>query len=193
MPALSVRVSVLDETGDRDAAVGSRPWALWLVGQAKLQRDELERDASALRKLIGKMQKHEAWKALGVASFDMLCTTQLRLSSEEVSAVLKARKGQSLGTVLTTHGGKRKGEGFQVDNIKLKGGTQAAYLAARLRRDHPDADFDESVRGSVRQAAIAAGIVKVPGVLGQLRKLWAKASEADRRTFMEECTDGTST
>lgn len=190
MPAVSVRVSALDEVGDRDAPVGSKPWALWVVGQAKLQRDELERDASALRRLIGKMQKHEAWKALGVPSFDMLCATQLRLSSDEVSAVLKARKGQSLGTVLVTHGGKRKGEGFQVDNIKLKGGTQTAYLAARLRRDHPDADFDESVRGSVRQAAIAAGIVKVPSVLDKLRALWAKASEVDRRTFIKEAKDG---
>lgn len=190
MPAVSVRVSALDEVGDRDAPVGSKPWALWVVGQAKLQRDELERDASALRRLIAKMQKHEAWKALGVPSFDMLCTTQLRLSADEVSAVLKARKGQSLGTVLRTHGGKRKGEGFQVDNIKLKGGTQSAYLAARLRRDHPDAVFDEAVRGSVRQAAIAAGIVKVPSVLDQLRKLWAKASDADRRTFMDEVTCG---
>ena len=186
----SVRVSALDEVGDRDAPIGSRPWALWVVGQAKLQRDELERDASALRKLIAKMQKHEAWKALGVPSFDMLCTTQLRLSSDEVDAVLKARKGQSLGTVLRSHGGKRKGDGFQVDNIKLKGGTQTAYLAARLRRDHPDAVFDESIRGSVRQAAIAAGIVKVPSVLDKLRKLWEKASEADRRTFLEEATDG---
>lgn len=190
MPAVSVRVSALDEVGDREAAVGSRPWALWLVGQAKLQRDELERDASALRRLIGKMQKHEAWKALGVPSFDMLCTTQLRLSSDEVSAVLKARKGQSLGNVLRSHGGKRKGDGFQVDNIKLKGGTQAAYLAARLRRDHPDADFDESARGSVRKAAIAAGIVKVPSVLDKLRTLWAKASEADRRTFLDQVKDG---
>lgn len=190
MPAPSVRVSALDEIGDRDAPIGSRPWALWVVSQAKVQREELERDASLLRDLIAKMQKHEAWKALGVPSFDMLCTTQLRLSSDEVDAVLKARKGQSLGTVLRSHGGKRKGDGFQVDNIKLKGGTQSAYLAARLRRDHPDAVFDESVRGSVRQAAIAAGIVKLPSVLDQLRKLWAKASEADRRAFMEEITDG---
>ncbi len=45
-------------------------------------------------------------------------------------------------------------------------------------------------RGAVRRAAIAAGIVKVPIVLDQLRKLWAKASEADRRTFLEEVTDG---
>ena len=190
MPAVSVRVSALDEVGDRDAPVGSKPWALWVVGQAKLQRDELERDASALRRLIGKMHKHEAWKALGVPSFDMLCSTQLRLSSDEVSAVLKARKGQSLGTVIGTHGGKRE-KGKQGADCTLKKSSQGpSYLAARLRRDHPDADFDESVRGSVRQAAIAAGIVKVPSVLDKLRKLWAKATEADRRTFMDEVNHG---
>ena len=190
MPAVSVRVSALDEVGDRDAPVGSKPWALWVVGQAKLQRDELERDASALRRLIGKMQKHEAWKALGVPSFDMLCATQLRLSSDEVSAVLKARKGQSVGAVLRKVGRPKAGED-NGDNVTMSGkGNGAAYLAARLRRDHPDADFDESVRGSVRQAAIAAGIVKVPSVLDKLRNLWAKASEADRRTFMEEAKDG---
>ena len=189
MPAPSVRVSALDEIGDRDAPIGSRPWALWVVSQAKMQREELERDASLLRDLIAKMQKHEAWKALGVPSFDMLCTTELQLSADEVSAVLRARKGQSLGTVLGGHGGRReKGQG--ANSTLKRGSTQSAYLAARLRRDHPDAVFDESVRGSVRQAAIAAGIVKVPSVLDQLRKLWAKASEADRRTFMEEITDG---
>jgi len=190
MRAASVHVSALDEIGDRDAPVGSRPWALWVVGQAKLQREELERDASALRRLIGKMQKHEAWKALGVPSFDMLCTTQLRLSADEVSAVLKARKGQTVGAVLRQHGGKRQ-KGEQGGDSNLKGGNQSpAYLAARLRRDHPEAVFDESVRGSVRQAAIAAGIVKVPSVLEQLCKLWAKASDADRRTFMDEVNRG---
>lgn len=45
-------------------------------------------------------------------------------------------------------------------------------------------------RGAVRQAAMSAGIVKVPSVLDQLRKLWAKATEADRRTFMDEVSHG---
>ena len=45
-------------------------------------------------------------------------------------------------------------------------------------------------RGSLRGIAIAAGIVKVPTVLDRLRTLWAKASEPDRRAFMEEITDG---
>jgi hypothetical protein len=180
-----VQISVLDEVGERDAPAGSRSWALWLINQAKLRRDELERDASSLRRLIAKMQKHEAWKALGIPSFDMLCITQLQLSAEEVASVLKARKGQSLGTVLGSHGGRReKGEQGATSTLK-RGSTQAAYLAARLRRDHPEAEFDESIRGSVRKAAIAAGIVKVPGRVEQLLKLWKKASQEERTEFMK--------
>lgn len=183
---MSAHVSVLDDAGDRDAPVGSKPWAVWLVGQAKLQRDELERDATALRRLIGKMQKHEAWKALGVPSFDMLCTTQLQLSSDEVSAVLKARKGQSVGAVLRRVGRPKAVDG-NGDNVTIHGkGNGAAYLAARLRRDHPEAVFDEAVRGSVRQAAIAAGIVKVPTVIDKLRAAWKKATKEERLAFLEE-------
>ena len=57
-------------------------------------------------------------------------------------------------------------------------------------RDRLEALPDDQRRGAVRQAAIAAGIVKVPGVLDQLRKIWAKATEADRRTFMDEVGHG---
>jgi hypothetical protein len=190
MPAVSVRVSALDEVGDRDAPVGSKPWALWVVGQAKLQRDELERDASALRRLIGKMQKHEAWKALGVPSFDMLCATQLRLSSEEVSAVLKARKGQSVGTVLRRVGPTgRPPKGTTLVPLSTGGNDRIKSQIATRRPDIAER-MAAGEFASVRQAAIAAGIVKVPSVLDQLRKLWAKASEADRRKFMEEASDG---
>ena len=186
MPGQSVRVSALDEIGDRDAPIGSRLWALWVVSQAKLQREELERDASLLRDLITKMQKYEAWKALGVLSFDILCAKHLRLSSDDVAAVLKARKGQSLRTALGAHGGKReKGQGRD----STLSHRDTAYLAARLRRDHPAAEFDEAVRGSVRQAAIAAGIVKVPTALDRLLKLWAKATPAERKQFLEEISN----
>lgn len=41
-------------------------------------------------------------------------------------------------------------------------------------------------RGSVRQAAIAAGIVKVPTALDRLLKLWAKLTPAERKQFLEE-------
>jgi predicted aminopeptidase len=57
-------------------------------------------------------------------------------------------------------------------------------------RDRLEALPADQRRGAVRQAAIAAGIVKVPSVLDKLRTLWAKASEADRRTFMDEVSHG---
>jgi hypothetical protein len=70
--------------------------------------------------------------------------------------------------------------------------TATIYRQRRLKADHPKlwAEVEAGTK-STHAAAIAAGIVKVPAVLDQLRKLWAKASEADRRTFMEEATDGT--
>jgi hypothetical protein len=57
-------------------------------------------------------------------------------------------------------------------------------------RDRLEALPEHERRGAVRRAAIFAGIVKVPSILDQLRKLWAKASEVDRRTFIEEATHG---
>ena len=68
---------------------------------------------------------------------------------------------------------------------------QAAFRKLPAReRDRLENLPDDQRRGSVRQAAIAAGIVKVPSVLDTLRKLWAKATEADRRTFMDEVSHG---
>lgn len=58
-------------------------------------------------------------------------------------------------------------------------------------RDRLEALPAEERRGAVRRAAIAAGMIKMPSVLDQLRKLWAKASKADRRTFMDEVSSGT--
>lgn len=65
--------------------------------------------------------------------------------------------------------------------------TATIYRRRRLKADHPElwAEVEAGTK-STHAAAIAAGIVKVPCVLDQLRKLWAKASEADRRTFMDE-------
>lgn len=65
--------------------------------------------------------------------------------------------------------------------------TATIYRQRRLKADHPElwAEVEAGTK-STHAAAIAAGIVKVPGVLDQLRKLWAKATDADRRTFKDE-------
>ena len=70
-------------------------------------------------------------------------------------------------------------------------GLSAATVARqrRLKADHPELWAEvEDGRKSTHAAAIAAGIVKVPSVLDQLRKLWAKATPADRRAFLREAT-----
>ena len=68
---------------------------------------------------------------------------------------------------------------------------QAAFRKLPVEeRDRLEALPHDQRRGSVRQAAIACGIVKVPSVLDKLRTLWAKATEADRRTFMDEVSHG---
>jgi hypothetical protein len=62
---------------------------------------------------------------------------------------------------LADHGGERKQQG---SNTTLKPGRGAEYLVRRLKRDAPHI-AEKLARGecrSARQAAIAAGIVKVP-------------------------------
>ena len=51
--------------------------------------------------------------------------------------------------------------------MKQQGGTNAEYLTARLKRDHPDiADrLANNEFKSVRAAAIEAGIVKAPDIM----------------------------
>jgi len=44
-------------------------------------------------------------------------------------------------------------------------------------------------KGSLRGIAIAAGIVKVPTLLERLRKLWAKATPAERREFLSDISE----
>ena len=202
MPAVSVRVTVLDDVGDREAPAGSKPWALWIVGQAALRRDELERDSSALRRLIGKMRKHEAWKALGVPSFDMLCTTKLKLSADEVEAIQASGRHQTLGIVLAKaqharaqavevrRGGDQRSERINHNNIMIdpvKQGTGSEYLLRRLAKTAPDFldRYEAGEFKSVRAASIAAGHIKVATVLQRLLKLWEKATEADRRKFKQ--------
>ena len=44
-------------------------------------------------------------------------------------------------------------------------------------------------RGAVRQAAITAGIVKVPTALDRLRREWSKATAEERAQFLEEISN----
>ena len=197
MRSRSSRTSALDDIGDQMAPVGSEPWAKWMLGQAKLRRHDLQVDVVGLQDLIRKLEKHGAWKALGFVSFEMLCLKELDLDEEEVELVKTAKKGRALGAVIETakkakplaaHGGDRKSENAdQGDNVTLKArGNAPDYLTARIARDRPDI-LEQMKAGefpSVRQAAIAAGIVRERGIVYRLQRLWEKATKDQRDEFL---------
>lgn len=189
MPKTTTRT--LSGVGDPNAPVGSKEWLEYVVNYAKSTARDVSAKCGDLQKILKTMQECDAHKAAGFVSFEAFVARRVGISSDQAKAVLDAKPSVKVAAVLRKVGRPKAGE-CNPNNIGITySRTDPAYLAARLRRDHPDADFDESVRGSVRQAAIAAGIVKVPTVLDRLRKLWAKASAADRRTFMDEVSNGT--
>jgi hypothetical protein len=188
MPKTSTRT--LSGAGDPSAPVGSKEWLDYVVNYAKSTARDVSAKCGDLQKILQTMQECDAHKAAGFASFEMFLSRRIGISADQAKAVLEAKPSVKVAAVLRKVGRPKATGGNDGISIVSPVGSGPAYWAARLRRDYPDAAFDESVRGSVRQAAIAAGIVKVPSVLDQLRKLWAKASEADRRTFMDEVSDG---
>jgi hypothetical protein len=64
-------------------------------------------------------------------------------------------------------------------------GMTKAYLVGRIARDHPDI-LDRMKAGdfsTVRQAAIAAGILQHPTRLDHFQKLWRNASDEEREAI----------
>jgi len=223
MHAKSVRVSVLDEVGNRDAPAGSRSWALWIVAQAKLGRDRLDFDAQLLRGLLVEIQQHETWKALDLLSFDMLCSTRLKLSPDEVEALLKAERGQTVGAVITktqairerraTHPGETQqatadavgcsqqmvakiDRAITTESCNMQ---QKVVIPAWITEPHQQADFrklpaeerarlealpENERRGSVRAAAIQAGIIRVPTPLERAIRAVEKLDQAGRMELL---------
>lgn len=177
-------------------------------------RSLFETDLRKAFEYLDDLRTHEAWKYLREPDMERLVENRCRVSTafvEQLRAGYAAiRASGHRGRVTAEHVRKMQAEqarnekdavvqGTRTDlehrsiGTKLQtSGNGSAYLLRRLARLSGDwiERYQAGEFASVRQAAIAAGIVKVPSVLDQLRKLWAKASEADRRTFMEEVGRG---
>jgi len=174
-------------------------------------RSLFETDLRKAFEYLDDLRTHEAWKYLHEPDMQRLVENRCRVSTDFVEqlrdgyATLIA--GGHSGTVTADDVRRHQAETARVqadtvvpgkhrsplsDNEETTQGTGSAYLLRRLARLGGDwlDRYEAGEFASVRQAAIAAGIVKVPSVLDKLRKLWAKASKADRRTFMEEAKDG---
>src|SRR5262245_3857076 len=110
---------------------------MWMVGQAKLCRQEVQRDVTALEEISKKLERSKAWESVGFMSLGMLCQAELDLDDTQFDLIRGARKGETLGVVLGRHGGDRKSEEYrnQVangDSFHGSSNTSARYLRARL-------------------------------------------------------------
>lgn len=190
---MSQSVFVLDETGDQFAEPGSRPWAIYFTNRAKLVRDQVHNDAERLRGLVERLEEHRAWEALGLPSFSMLCATKLQLDSDELDAIRKAKRGQTVGEVLALmpHGGDRRSDqdSKNENRILVRGGTNNAYRIAKLKRDAPE--FAERLQAgefsNVREAERAAGFPVPPKLspLERVQRAIIRLSDSDKVALRE--------
>lgn len=136
----------------------------------------------------------EMYGPLGFASPQDFIKRGLELDPQEVDwaiAGLRRRKPDEPipfqnAIKLGKHGGDRKSAAFQKSDAIGRG---VDYLKARLERDYPDiaAALERGEYTSVRQAAIAAGIVRrrADDPLEALHRAWGKASAEQRAAFLE--------
>lgn len=176
-------------------------------------RSLFETDLRKAFEYLDDLRTHEAWKYLREPDMERLVENRCRVSPAFVEQLrvgyAAVRATGHKGRVTAEHVRKMQAQqakeeaatvvqGTRTDLTSLhskeveSGGNGSSYLLRRLARLRGDwiERYEAGEFTSVRQAAIAAGIVKVPSVLEKLRKLWAKASEADRRTFMDEVEHG---
>lgn len=168
----------------------SREYAIQTVRALKQYLEAADIDEDRVREELARIDRYRHWKALGYKSkAEMLKAEGLADRLRKIRRRIKQLEGRTINAA-DNHDPNPSPDIIRTSETGY--GTSADYLTARLKRDH-DAIFQRLAAGefdSVREAAIAAGIVKVPSVLDQLRKLWAKASDADRRTFMDEVGHG---
>jgi hypothetical protein len=74
----------------------------------------------------------------------------------------------------------------------MTGKRGAAYYRARLRRDHPTifADLSSGKFVSVREAAAAAGLIRLPSRVDALKREWKKAKNEQQAEFVKWLTSG---
>jgi hypothetical protein len=128
--------------------------------------------------------QHPYWQGLEATIDDLLAYCR---KHPKVARLIK-REVDPLATM--AEAGAQGGRGNKASSITTSFDRGATYTLKRLKRDHQGL-FDRVVSGelSANAAAIEAGFRKTPTALEQLRKVWSKASDDDRRTFKAEIAE----
>jgi len=138
---MTVRKLTLDDLGDIHAEPGSRDWCQ----AAKLQLRRTLRDVDSAAKWaagwITSLKEAEAWKPLGLLSWDCLMG-ELGITAEQADNICTARPSHRLGDVLAAakedgpaleHGPPRKENKGRIKTFKDRDNTTA--ICRKLLRD----------------------------------------------------------
>ena len=94
-----MRTSTLDDLGNKHAPFGSRDWCKWNVGLAKDRLSRVDNAAKWSAESLGMLKEAEAWKPLGLLSWDCLMG-ELGITAEQADNICNARPSHRLGDVL---------------------------------------------------------------------------------------------
>jgi hypothetical protein len=200
------RVTVLgaDIVGDPLAPEGSRPWAVAMRLEIQQLLNQQRMDHEALQRCFDAFNRNDGWRQLADAkgkpfpSYSAFCKARkpygLGRDAGEIDALLREGAAKRAPEERAAEAKPLAGHGNQEgennsrnrDSDATSVGRGADYLTARIARDRPDV-LERMKAGefpSVRAAAIAAGIVKVPTPLDVLKRAWAKAGKRERDDFM---------
>jgi len=187
----------LDDIGDPEAPVGTKPWARYYTLSAHDGLNEMDVNVRTVRACLEDLHAGKAWQVLGCDDYDQWCNEHLGKPVALVKAVRLANDKQTVRELveqqpaLARHGGDHcsaaKKQGYNVTLTPAPRGNGPAYLVSRLKRDAPEIAerlADGEFR-SVRAAAIEAGIVKVPTVFERVQKLLPKLTDQERQQLRD--------
>jgi hypothetical protein len=158
---LSTTTKPLDELGDRNAPIGSRPWLLYVANEIRKTLYDKEQTGRRLESLIDAFKQHAGWQEFGYLTWEDFCEQRLHTEAEQIETEVMRRAEQIKPL-------NPDGKHTSLDNCQgitaeqMGAGNSADYLTARIARDRPDIleAMKQGKYRSVRQAAIEAGIVQ---------------------------------
>jgi hypothetical protein len=163
----------------------SKAYALQTLRALRRYLESATLDEELVREELQRIEKYKHWKVLGYANKkEMFQKEGLQSRLQKIKLRAKRLEGKTINAA-DNHDPNPSPDIIRTSETGH--GTSADYLTARLKRDYAEI-FQRLLQGefsSVRKAAIAAGIVKVPGRVEQLLKLWKKATKEERTEFMK--------
>lgn len=171
----------------------SRQYAIQTLALIKRIWDSKKAYEHEFEEALERAEKYQIWVPLKYASIDDMLQAEIGTDKQSAREKVQARAAEARrdGAMPKKEYGEGKpgpGRGNKTDADGNRfGSNQASYLCRRLLRDAPDifTALESGAYPSVRQAAIAAGIVKVPTPLQIAQKAFEKLSAKDRNVFLQ--------